>query len=589
MRKISIVALAVLLVAVFAVSSFAAETTFSGNYRIRSVMEYNFDKENVGNAPSDAALYTHYFDQRFRLTVTHKQSEFLEAGFSLDIAEDIWGRGAAMRINEDDSAYIAYAYIRALTPIGLFTVGTKSPDWGKPGWGAGLDGDNFYGPGEADWNATWAVKFGDVALGLVYTKYADHITLATRGALTTWPGGLMYDVGGTYSQNLDADIDCGTFFVAYLHENYKFGARFDYYAVPHTGVGVGRLVKGIYGFDIAQRGVTFLGETPDASPTIQTIWPYPAAAGTPEEGLGRTGLYDSYLTKSYFFWALNFFDGMLVAKGDVIACYGEGELRTMGKAYNNRLDTYWTTGFGGAVILPVVLGLSTPLPGKRLPDDITIEGLGIYADVTFNYDVFSVGLSFLYGSGEKHFHGITQDHFPYIDDSTTFHYGNIIMNGDPFYGHMLNLTTGGMSGKVAPLGLGPSYENLTALKLHFSVCPFDSLDIHGAVIWAKYTQPVGRYARDASGALIQDWHAFYGHPMNYGASNYTYIPADVDDDLGWEIDFGLTWTIMEGLSLNSEFGVLFAGDAFDYRDPVTFEREEWGEIYSWTNTLMYEF
>ncbi len=36
---------------------------------------------------------------------------------------------------------------------------------------------------------------------------------------------------------------------------------------------------------------------------------------------------------------------------------------------------------------------------------------------------------------------------------------------------------------------------------------------------------------------------------------------------------------MEGLSLNSEFGVLFTGSAFDFRDPITGERESWGPIF----------
>jgi len=589
MRKISIVALAVFLAAVFAVSSFAAETTFTGNYRIRSVMEYNFDKENNGNSPGSKGLNTRYFDQRFRLTVTHKQSEFLEAGLSLDIVEDFWGTGNAMRINEDNAAYIAYAYIRALTPIGLFTVGAKSPEWGTPSWGAGLDGENFYGPGEADWGASWAVKFGDVAAGLAFTKYTDSITFGTGGIVTTWPGGLMYDVGGTWSQNLDTDINAYTLFVAYLHEDYKFGTRFDYYTIPGLMIGTGGLVKGIYGFDFGtQRGTTFNGELPDSNPTTTAIWPLPPAAGGLEEGLGRCGLYDAYLTKVFFFWHLSFFDGMLTTKGDIIGVYGKADLNGMGNAYNNHLDTYWTTGFGGAFILPGA-GLPALLPGKRLPSEAVVEGLGVYADVSFNYDIFNIGVSFLYGSGEKHFHGITQDHFTFIDDSTTLHFGNIIVNGDPHYSHTVDPVRGNQGNKPRPLGLGGCYENLTAFKLHFSVCPMDELEIHGALIWAMYTQPVGRNAVDAAGNPIPDNHAFYSHPMNYTNNNYTYIPAGVDDELGWEIDFGLTWTIMEGLSLNSEFGVLFTGDAFDYRDPVTFEREEWGEIYSWTNTLMYEF
>jgi hypothetical protein len=48
---------------------------------------------------------------------------------------------------------------------------------------------------------------------------------------------------------------------------------------------------------------------------------------------------------------------------------------------------------------------------------------------------------------------------------------------------------------------------------------------------------------------------------------------------------------MEGLSFNSEFGILFTGDAFDYRalglggGPS----KDFPNIYRWVNTLTYEF
>jgi hypothetical protein len=134
---------------------------------------------------------------------------------------------------------------------------------------------------------------------------------------------------------------------------------------------------------------------------------------------------------------------------------------------------------------------------------------------------------------------------------------------------------------------------VTSIKLHWSVCPIDQLDIHGAFIWAKYTYEVGRYAMDANGNPVNNWNAYYMHPMNYmnGSGGNYYAPAGLSDDLGWEIDVGLTWGIMEGLTFNSEFGVFFPGDAFDYRrwDGANWEREEWDEIYRWTNSLTYEF
>ncbi len=111
MRKIWIMALAAVLVVAFAAPSFSAETTFSGSYRIRSVMDDNWQKgsENGftypvvgGFVPNGDALYTGYFDQRFRLTITHKRSEFLKAVVSIDLAEDLWGQQKRFRTNNSD-------------------------------------------------------------------------------------------------------------------------------------------------------------------------------------------------------------------------------------------------------------------------------------------------------------------------------------------------------------------------------------------------------------------------------------------------------------------------------------------------------
>jgi len=134
------------------------------------------------------------------------------------------------------------------------------------------------------------------------------------------------------------------------------------------------------------------------------------------------------------------------------------------------------------------------------------------------------------------------------------------------------------------------------VKLYFSVNPTEKLDIHGAVIWAQYTEKVGRYA-DFGGIGDLATQPFYGHPMNYlnpKGSLPDYIPAHASHDLGWELDLGFTYDIMEGLSLNSEFGVLFTGDAFDYKTGImgvtsTYRDHSWGPIYRWVNTLTYEF
>ena len=107
MRKLLILAVAVLLMVAFAAPSFAAETTFTGSYRIRGVSDWNWGKEvtRLGRRAVTGTgdnYYTGYFDQRFRLTITHTRSEFLKAVVSVDLVEDVWGQQRNFLMNNNE-------------------------------------------------------------------------------------------------------------------------------------------------------------------------------------------------------------------------------------------------------------------------------------------------------------------------------------------------------------------------------------------------------------------------------------------------------------------------------------------------------
>jgi hypothetical protein len=307
-------------------------------------------------------------------------------------------------------------------------------------------------------------------------------------------------------------------------------------------------------------------------------------------GIGGMGMYGVTVYVLGTYWDLKFFDGKLELKGEFDRIFGSAHLNSYGHGYNAFLDSISNGTVLGPVTIPTgtqtFLAATTLLPGQRLPEKIAVDTVNLYVDLSYNTDLFTVGVAFLYGSGEKWWHPFTKDHLGLNNTGVEeFRWSNIIVSGGREF----------LNSAANPLGLGNTEENVTSAKFYWSVCPFENLDIHGAFVWAKYSEPVGRWATDANGNLVDNWNAFYGHPMNYAYGNYTDLagaaitPAGVSDDLGWEIDFGVTWTIMEGLTLNSEFGVLFTGDAFDYRNTVTGEREEWGEIYRWVNTLTFEF
>jgi hypothetical protein len=592
MRKLLFLAVAALLTVVIAAPVFAAETTMTGSYRVRGVSDWNWDK-----APNGDDLYTGYFDQRFRLTITHKRSEFLKAVVSIDLVEDTWGQQRNFRMNDSNGSsngQVNLAYIEAITKVGLFRLGMDQTSrfgmgtWSDSGFNAGEKGN----PG-----ITWGIKIDNFVATATYVKYVDLIDPVfanAAGAPATyfrvWPGrGTVDAIGGDGSEQRNADLNTYVLTAHYISDNYKAGFLYQLIRDPDVD-SAPFLVNGL------SDSTSFAGESAFASNYLYRndgagyganalfpVWPTPQAApvvfgpfnvwpGAPgiNNGVGRAGMYSAFLHIAAMYIDLKFLDGKLRFKGEYDRIWGTGDRNSRGDAYNA-----WLNGL--ALGNPLTTNLVTNLnPALRLPGDIKIDGHTVYADLSYDFDVAKVGVAFLYGSGEKHWRAFTQHHYNFnTTGNDDFKWGNIIVNGD---GGFLGDASGG------PLGLGSNPENVTSVKLYWSVDPMEKLDIHGAFIWAKYTQPVGRYA----GGVTTGTQPFYGHPMNYlNPRGNVYIPVAESNELGWEIDAGATYEIMEGLSLNSEFGVLFTGDAFDYTNASGVH--EWGPIYRWVNTLTYEF
>ena len=204
--------------------------------------------------------------------------------------------------------------------------------------------------------------------------------------------------------------------------------------------------------------------------------------------------------------------------------------------------------------------------GTTLDGDI--EGFNAYADVSYYNDLLRVGLAFLYRSA------LDLDEFPEEWNQT-----NLIDQGFA-WANVIGNDAGGLNSVYGNAGYvfdGPE-ENIISAKLYFSICPVEKLTINAAVVWAKFVEDVG-------------FGGMYWHPADlYGNHAIGYGWGD-DDDLGWEIDLGFSYAIMEGLTYTFAGGVLFTGDAFDYdsNGAVAGGREDWGEIWSLSNSLLYEF
>ena len=454
MKKILSFTIAFLLVTLISLSAFSADTTFEGEFRIRSYSEWNFDKK-FNDATKEE--FDGWFEQRFRLTITHTSSEYIKAVVRLDLVEDTWGQGRAMKINNyPDPGYgglpfrgngiIDHAYLEFMLPtLGTFRVGKFPVIWGHGMFfsydSPGLDGFE------------WSKEWGQVTTTFLYAKDRDNI----------------YQ-GPTSS--------------TYNHD-------YDFYALH-------------------------LGYTPHEDHLIELYG----------------GFYD---------W------GRGNARVGWVALAYTGNISEM-------IDIKAEAGY--------IFGKFVRLSDSEHDE---LYGYSVYLDVSYYNELFRLGIAFLMMSGVEE---IGHWNFPYWNRDT-FIWGNIIGNDG-----------GGLNSRYyAQLGNWPlsgwDMHNITSIKLYFEICPVERLTLNFALMWAQFTESVGL-------------DTFYLHPAWYTTAPIRAIEGDTKE-LGWEIDFGFSYEIIEGLTYTFSAGVLFTGDGFDYIDRTTDRRHNWGEIWSVVNELKYEF
>ncbi|MBN2223898.1 MAG: hypothetical protein JW765_04400 [Deltaproteobacteria bacterium] len=459
MKRALIILVAMLFVVVAVGAAFAAETTFNGQYRIRAFSNWNFDKR-PGHLDSEKGLYTGYFDQRFRLTITHTRSDFLKAVVQFDLVEDTWGQQRNFRINNSTTgSMVRKAYIEFKLPkIGTFTVG-KQPV--TLGYGLAFS-DSL---GNLD-GLKWANKWGPVGVSAMYFKWNDNV-----------------DLGGA-SEFYNRDANIWALDLKYTpNENHTI-ELFGGYVKYDAGYPMGHVwTAGIQSrADIGFVGIAYTGEIAD----------------------------------------------MLTLKAEFSGIFGH-------EVFSDKTDA-----FNG--------------------------GYNIYLDASYHNDMLRAGLAFVLGSGDTGSRlGDDKYNMNFIV-ADAFSFGNIIAGG---YGG------GGLNDAwVRGLGFANDIENLTAVKLYFEVTPMEKLTLNAAVIWAKWTEPVGQATP-------------YSHPVNYYAGGFNSW-YDSTTDLGWEIDLGLKYEIMDGLTYTFAGGVLFTGDSFDYVG-LGATHEDWGPIWMINNVLTYDF
>jgi hypothetical protein len=487
------IALLFLMVAVSAV--FATETTFKGDYQVRAWAEYNFAKKpGYIFTPDKDPQYSGWFEQRFRLTITHTRSEFLKAVVKFDLVDDTWGQQRNLRINNTiNGSIVDWAYLEFKLPkIGTFTAG-KFPQ----AFGYGLTFASLH-PGQdgVKWENTW----GPVTLAAISLKIQDNIS---RGS-------------NDYYYNRDANLWALDLMIT-PNENHLV-ELFGGLVTADAGLTAGRF--NAMSFDWFGRAGLGGASTLDAAMNLGFV------------GVRYTGdIANMIAIKAEYSWVL-------------------GSL-----TFNNRL-AHTTV----------------------LDNSVTVQGWNLYLDAAYYNDLLKVGVAFLMGSGEKHDYGPASIHNINVNnimwDPSAFTWANIIGNG------LIERN---------PVQTGPGFigtaENLTSVKLYFQINPMEKLSINAAVIWAKWTDPVGTNPLTSPTAAPA-----YPHPAAFYNANFGIAPTSwvASTDLGWEIDLGFSYEIMEGLTYSFAGGVLFTGDSWDYVD-MDGTRQDWGPIWSIMNTLKYSF
>jgi len=469
MRKLLILAVAALLMVAIAAPSFAAETTFEGQYKIRAWSTWNFDKNTASPTQynSEHGVYTGYFDQRFRLTITHTRSEFLKAVVQIDLVEDTWGQQRNFRINnKDEGSLIRKAYLEFTLPkVGTFTVG-KQPV--VLGYGLAFSDSSGYLDG-----LRWSNKWGPVGVSAMYFKLNDNVDEGITDEVYNRDTDVyLLDVTITPNDKHTIELFCG-------YANMRAGLP-----SPHALI-FNPMDPDVVSTDLGLVGVAYTGEIAD----------------------------------------------MITLKGEFSYLFGRADF----------------TNWGG-------------------PDDVRLSGYNLYLDASYHNDLLRAGAAFVTGSGQTWSMANANHYNVNFITADEFVFGNIIAGGN-----------GGLNDDFGGgLGFCDDIENLTAAKLYFNITPLccdGNLSLNAAVIWERWTEHVGATS-------------YYRHPVDYYHNSFASWYGS-KTDLGWEIDFGMSYQIMEGLTYTLATGVLFTGDSFDYSTAAG--HQNWGPMWMVNNELLYEF
>jgi len=188
MKKLSVVALAVVAVMLFAIPAMAVDVDLTGQYRARGYFMDNMSLNDKCDAPNA------YYDQRFRLQTVFKVHENLSVTTRWDAFDNVvWGT-TDIFAGSDDSMQWDRAYLTAKFPWFVLDVGRM---------GAGVWGTMFADYAYNVERIKVTSKVDNVVFGGIIQKLAE----GDGGPPSPFgPAGLLAAVG---EGGVDECIDCG--------------------------------------------------------------------------------------------------------------------------------------------------------------------------------------------------------------------------------------------------------------------------------------------------------------------------------------------------------------------------------------------
>jgi hypothetical protein len=271
--------------------------------------------------------------------------------------------------------------------------------------------------------------------------------------------------------------------------------------------------------------------------------------------------------------------------------FGWGE-RTYDKAAVNPAD--WTG----------LYGIEQAYFGHEWDGTFKSRGLGLYLDGVYTYDQGDVTLSGWYVSGtdldEKDgksnslvklgdfapflvaFNNQTLGTGVFSDDlgSGAFdHYANDLINSSPLGGGTYNFSgfNTGLTNQWGVAILGNHTLVPDFIKMNYGIGYFRL--VKPAFTWLELDD--GSYMAapfvpetDISALPVMGGRQVVGHRKQ-------------SKDLGWEIDLGFTFQIVENVWFETQFGYFFNGDAFEYFDGTGWKDPK--DTFAWANVLAFDF